>query len=80
MFSSAKFNAFGITGVGGKVYYDFAKSLKYPTYLLQCMNHFDAKGLDEMFAAVVDVSSYLLNFNKDLNETKAFESSPTKID
>lgn len=45
------------TGVGGNVYYTFARSLKYPTYLLQFANSWDAKSLDEMYAAVIDVSN-----------------------
>lgn len=44
------------SGVGGKVYYTLARSLKYPTYLLQFANSWDARSLDEMYTAVIDVS------------------------
>lgn len=54
------------TGVGGNVYYTFARSLKYPTYLLQFANSWDAKSLDEMYAAVIDVSNELTAPSKTL--------------
>ena len=45
----------GIEGVGGKIFFDFAKKIKRPAYLLQCMNICNINDINEMSAALIEV-------------------------
>ncbi|XP_070503056.1 fatty acid synthase-like [Chironomus tepperi] len=57
----------GIEGVGGQMFYDLAKELKYPAYLLQCTNIWNISEFNEMCSALIkDIETLYVNDSKFL--------------
>ena len=48
----------GLEGMAGKAWYNVAKDLKYPTYILQTGNSWTARSLDDIYKSVIDVRKY----------------------
>jgi fatty acid synthase len=53
----------GIEGVAGQVWYNIAKSLNYPTYILQTLGTWDTYNIDEIFNSVI--KSVLKMYERD---------------